>query len=58
MNAMNLPQEYAKLRGKVAQAIAQNHSAGVYGSCTYEYDAVVDDVCAELAELGGPACPQ
>jgi hypothetical protein len=58
MNAMNLPQEYAKLRGKVVQVIAQNHAAGVYGSCTYEYDAVVEDVCAELAKLGGPACPQ
>ncbi len=57
MNTFNPPQAYAQFRGLVIRQIAYNHSQGMYGTCTYDYPAVEEDVCTALLEVGGPACP-
>ena len=52
LNELNLPQAYATYRGQIISVIAFNHSNGVYGSCTYDYAAVIEDVDAMLTQLG------
>jgi hypothetical protein len=52
LNDLNLPSYYASYRGQIIKVIAFNHSNGVYGSCTYNYAAVLADVDALIAGLG------
>jgi hypothetical protein len=52
LNDLNLPNYYASFRGQIIKVIAFNHSNGVYGSCTYDYAAVLADVNALLSGLG------
>ena len=52
LNGLNLPSYYATYRGQILKVIAFNHSNGVYGSCTYNYPAVIADVDALLSQLG------
>ena len=52
LNDLNLPSYYASFRGQIIKVIAFNHSNGVYGSCTYDYAAVLADVNALLSGLG------
>ena len=52
LNDLNLPSYYASFRGQIIKVIAFNHSNGVYGSCTYDYAAVLADVNALLTGLG------
>lgn len=52
LNGLNLPRDYATYRGQIINVIAFNHSNGVYGSCTYNYPAVVADVDALLNQVG------
>lgn len=51
LNSLNLPSSYATYRGQIINVIAFNHSNGVYGSCTYDYDLIknhVDDLLAQV----------
>lgn len=52
LNSLNLPNEYATYRGQIIKIIAFNFNAGAYGSCHYDYAAVVSDVNALLSQLG------
>lgn len=52
LNGLNLPSYYASYRGQILKVIAFNHSNGVYGSCTYNYPAVIADVDTLLSQLG------
>ena len=52
LNSLNLPPTYATYRGQIIRVIAFNHSNGAYGSCHYDYDAVLEDVDDLLAQLG------
>ena len=52
LNDLHLPSYYASYRGQILKVIAFNHSNGVYGSCTYNYPAVIADVDALLSQLG------
>ena len=52
LNGLNLPSYYATYRGQIIKVIAFNHSNAVYGSCTYNYPAVIADVDALLSQLG------
>ncbi len=52
LNELNLPSSYATYRGQILKVIAFNHSNGVYGSCTYDYDLVISHVDYLLGDLG------
>jgi hypothetical protein len=52
LNGLNLPSDYATVRGQIIRIIANNHSNGAYGSCHYDYDAVRQDVDQLLTQLG------
>ncbi len=52
LNSINLPNEYATYRGGIIKIIAFNFNAGEYGSCHYDYAAVVSDVNSLLSQLG------
>ena len=51
LNGLDLPQSFATYRGQVLRIIAQNSEAGRYGSCTYDYGLVGDDVNDLLNQL-------
>jgi hypothetical protein len=50
LNSLDLPQSYQQIRGAVIRQIANAHSNGKYGSCTYDQDCVETDVDAALQE--------
>jgi hypothetical protein len=51
LNSLDLPQTYASTRGQILSVIGQNHGAGKYGSCIYDYELVKDHVDALLIEV-------
>jgi hypothetical protein len=52
LNGLNLPSDYATVRGQIIRIIANNHSNGAYGSCHYDYNAVREDVDHLLTQVG------
>lgn len=52
LNDLDLPSSYATYRGQIIRVIANFHSNGAYGSCSYDYAAVAAHVDQLLAELG------
>ena len=52
LNGLNLPSDYATVRGQIIRIIANNHSNGAYGSRHYDYDAVREDVDQLLTQVG------